>query len=209
MIISLIGPPGAGKTTQAARLSARLGVQHVSTGAMLRTAIRRGTSEGVAARRYIESGRLPPDDVIIPMLRRRINEDDCRPGFVLDGFPRNVSQALALEESLAASNARLDAAILLDVRVSTSRDRVTARRSQVTDLQGESVLSTSSTPRVPDEPRVDDQPQALHRRITGYYAQSIALARFYETRALLCRVDGEGPPEIVMERLLELVRRPQ
>jgi adenylate kinase len=200
----LLGPPGAGKGTQAARLQADLGIPHIATGDMLRAAREARSELGLAAQEYMDRGELVPDALIIAMIVERLADDDARDGFLLDGFPRTTLQADALGSELDANGRRLTAVLLIDVpdelvvarlsgrRVSPSTGRVyhvdfdPPKRSGHCDLDGSQLVQ-----------RDDDRPETVKRRLRVYHEQTEPLIAYYEERALLCRFDGTQPPDDV------------
>jgi adenylate kinase len=206
----LLGPPGAGKGTQAKRLVEKHGLAHVSTGDILRSAIQQGTKLGLNAKGYMDRGALVPDEVVVGIIRERLQAPDCRKGFVLDGFPRTVPQAEALERVLGVVGRKLDAAIALDVSDQTVIDRNTQRRS--CPKCGTTYHLVSSPPMKPgvcdkdDTPlqqRPDDQPEQIKKRMAEYREKTEPLKAFYRSRGLLREVDGGQPPEAVEKKLAE------
>jgi len=163
--IIFLGPAGAGKGTQAARLSERLGVPRISTGDMLREALRQGTPLGRAAEPFLERGELVPDELLVTMIRERIHEPDCAHGYVLDGFPRTLPQAEALEE-LAGALAREHVVLNLEVPKGELLRRLSGRG------------------------REDDKDQAVERRLQAYLDRTTPLVEFYSRRGRLHRVNG-------------------
>ncbi|HEY5908823.1 MAG TPA: adenylate kinase [Vicinamibacteria bacterium] len=178
--IIFLGPAGAGKGTQAARLSERLQVPRISTGDMLREALHQGTPLGKAAEPFLEAGSLVPDDLLVTMIRERIHEPDCAHGYVLDGFPRTLPQAEALEE-LAGSLAREHVVLNLEV----PRDELLRR------LSGRG--------------REDDKDQAVERRLQAYVDSTTPLVEFYSRRGRLHRVNGFRPMDEVTAELESIV----
>jgi len=177
----LLGPPGAGKGTQAARLAARLAVPALSTGDILRAAVAAGTPLGERARAAVESGALVPDEVMNGVVAARVASPECAGGFILDGFPRTVPQAEALEAALSPSSP-LSAA--LELRVDEA--------DLLARLRG----------RLGEQGRADDDARTAERRMRVYAEQTAPLLPFYEARGLLRRVDGSGPPDEVFAALL-------
>ncbi len=188
MRIVLVGPPGAGKGTQAGRIVDRFGGVHIATGEILRSNADRGTPLGLTARRFMDRGDLVPDEVMIDMVLERVGEDDCRAGFVLDGFPRTVPQAEALERRLAELERPLHAAVSLEIGEAELRDRLAARARE--------------------QDRAEDHDEgAIRRRLELYNRETEPLLDFYAGRRLLVRVDGEGALEEVAERVAAARRR--
>ena len=201
MIIVLVGPPGSGKGTQAKVLCQLHGIPQISTGDMLRAAKQAGTLE----KKYLEimdAGGLVPDEAMIGLIDARIDAADCGPGFLLDGFPRTVPQAEALDALLQGRTRRIDVVIQLDVARSLLEERLVHRR---TDKRTGQIYHLVYNPPPSDaelEHRADDRPETVGRRLDSYEAMTAALLPFYERQGLLRRVDGVGKPEEVTARLL-------
>lgn len=204
MRIIFIGPPGAGKGTQAARIVERLGIPHISTGDMFRAAVKAGTPLGQEADRYMKAGALVPDEVTIGMLRERIAEPDAKRGFMLDGFPRTVPQAHALEDALERDGVRLDHVLLLEVQDDLIVDRIVGRRSD--PETGRIYHLKFDPPPAAIEARLvhrkDDTEAACRARLNAYHDQTAPLVPFYAERGLLRRVDGVGDPADVTGRIM-------
>ena len=183
MRLILLGPPGAGKGTQAQRLIRKHGILQLSTGDMLRAAVAAGTPVGLKAKDLMERGALVPDEVVVAIIADRIKEADAAKGFVLDGFPRTVPQAQALEKLLAERGLKLDAVIELKVNEGILIDRIAARAAEMT-ARGEKV-------------RADDNPEVLKGRLQAYRAQTAPLASHYAEKGMLRTVDGMLPIEEV------------
>jgi adenylate kinase len=176
MRLILLGPPGAGKGTQAQRLIDRYGIVHLSTGDMLRAAIAAGTPIGLRAKSNMDRGELVPDDVVVAIVANRIDQPDAKHGFVLDGFPRTVPQAQALARLLAERGLELDAVLELKMDEGTLLQRIEKRVAEMT-ARGERV-------------RADDNPEVLKGRLAAYRAQTAPLVDYYAERNLLKSVDG-------------------
>ncbi|MCP3467573.1 adenylate kinase [Bradyrhizobium sp. CCGUVB23] len=176
MRIILLGPPGSGKGTQAQRLIERYGIVQLSTGEMLRAAVAAGTPVGLRAKEIMASGGLVPDDVVVGIIADRIEQPDAKKGFILDGFPRTVPQAEALDELLKHRHLKLDGVIELRVNESALLDRVETRVAQMRE-RGEEV-------------RVDDTPEVLTKRLASYRSQTEPLIHYYSERRKLSTVDG-------------------
>jgi adenylate kinase len=176
MKIILLGPPGSGKGTQAQRLVQRYGIVQLSTGEMLRAAVAAGTPIGLKAKDIMASGGLVPDEVVVGIISERIDQDDAKNGFILDGFPRTVPQAEALDDLLKHKHMKLDAVIELRVNESALIDRV-EKRAEETRSRGEEV-------------RVDDTAEVLVKRLAAYRAQTEPLIHYYSEKRKLLTVDG-------------------
>ncbi|RIK99810.1 MAG: adenylate kinase [Proteobacteria bacterium] len=176
MRLILLGPPGAGKGTQAKRLVERHGIVQLSTGDMLRAAVAAGTPVGLKAKDIMASGGLVPDEVVIGIISERIDQPDAAGGFILDGFPRTVPQAEALTRLLKEKGLKLDAAVELRVNEGVLLQRVETRIAEMT-ARGESV-------------RADDNAEALAKRLAAYRAQTAPLVDYYAEKRLLATVDG-------------------
>ncbi|HZP71597.1 MAG TPA: adenylate kinase [Pseudolabrys sp.] len=176
MRLILLGPPGAGKGTQAQRLIAKYGIIQLSTGDMLRAAVAAGTPIGLRAKSIMDRGELVPDEVVVAIIAERIDQPDARRGFVLDGFPRTVPQAEALDRLLAERGLKLDAVIELKVDEGILLQRIEKRVAEMT-ARGEKV-------------RADDNPEVLKGRLAAYRAQTAPLAGYYAGKGMLRSVDG-------------------
>jgi len=197
----LLGPPGAGKGTQAAQLTNEFGIPHISTGDILRAALANETTLGKEAKRYMNAGELVPDEVIIGVVLERIAEDDARDGFLLDGFPRTVAQADALGRELAQLDRRLTAALLIDVPDDLVVKRITGRRTN--PRTGRIYHVDFDPPKqegICDEDggeliqRDDDKEETVRTRLAVYHEQTAPLISYYNERGLLHRFDGTASP---------------
>jgi adenylate kinase len=199
-----VGPPGAGKGTQAMRVVEHLQVPHISTGDMFRAAVKNKTPLGVEAKRFMDSGMLVPDEVTIGLVRERISQADAAKGFLLDGFPRTVPQADALQNALKEDNVTLNGVLLLEVNDDKIVDRITGRRTD--PVTGEIYHMTFRPPPAGIADRVvqrkDDTEEACRTRLAAYHAQTAPLIPFYESRGLLKRVNGEGTPNDVTKDVI-------
>jgi len=182
MRVLLLGPPGAGKGTQADRIAARFQLVHLATGDLLRANVADGTSLGEVAQAYLDSGELVPDEVVVAMMLERLTQPDCKRGFLLDGFPRSVTQARALDEHLAGLGAPLDAAINLEVAEEELLHRLAGRG------------------------RADDNAQTIRNRLQVFAASTRPLLDYYEKRGLLFSVAAVGTVDEVSERILHAPR---
>jgi adenylate kinase len=183
MRLILLGPPGAGKGTQAQRLVERLGVRQLSTGDMLRAAVEAGTAVGLKAKDVIARGELVPDDVVVAIVADRIAEPDARNGFILDGFPRTVPQAEALDRMLNEKGLALDAVVELKVDENVLLSRIENRVAKM-KARGEPL-------------RPDDNPQSLKKRLDAYRARTAPLTGYYARKGILRTVDGMASIEEV------------
>jgi adenylate kinase len=205
----LLGPPGAGKGTQAERLREDFGLPHISTGDILRAEVAEGTELGKKAQRYMDAGELVPDDIIVGMIRERINTGDARDGFLLDGFPRNVRQADALAQALGELDRRLTAALLIDVPDDELVRRLAGRRVCVKNPshiyhvefdppKHEGVCDQDGSRLIQRE---DDQEDTIRKRLDVYHSQTEPLIDYYDRAGLLRRFDGRRSAEEVHDHL--------
>ena len=212
--VIFLGAPGAGKGTQARGLAAEWGVPQVATGDMLREAVAAKTALGMQAKRYMDSGALVPDEVVIGLVEERLARPDAHPGFVLDGFPRTAAQAQALDATLKARRMALDRVVFLDVSRDELLRRLTGRR--VCRQCGTPFHIVSAAPRVADRcdrcggelyQRSDDSSEAVANRLDVYEKQTAPLLDYYRDRGLLADVGGEGDVDRVAEDIRKAVRR--
>ena len=203
MRMIFIGPPGAGKGTQAARLVERYQIPHISTGDMFRQAVKEGTPMGQEADRYMKAGQLVPDEVVIGLVRERLAQSDTQSGFMLDGFPRTVPQAEALSEALKTDGVELDVVLLLEVPDSLIVDRIVGRRS---DPETGAIYHLKFNPpptEISDRliHRKDDTEEAVRSRLEAYHNMTAPIIPFYESEGVLKRVNGVGKPEEVTQAI--------
>ena len=191
MRLVLLGPPGAGKGTQSARLKEKYHIPQLSTGDMLRAAVKAATPAGIEAKAIMDKGGLVPDETVVGIVADCIAAPDAKAGFILDGFPRTVRQAEALAKLLAAKNMTLDAVIELKVDEAALLARI-AKRANDTLACGGAV-------------RADDTPEAFKIRLDAYHAQTAPVAAFYAKKAVLKTVDGMAPVDAVTEAIDQLL----
>lgn len=214
MRIVLLGPPGAGKGTQAIRLAKHYDVPHVSSGDILRYVVAWKFPIGLEAKAYMDSGELVPDELVLELLRMRLEQPDAREGFVLDGFPRTLPQAAALDEILAEIDHHLDVAVYFDVPDELIILRLSARASCPTCGKTYNLLASP-----PEKDMVcnrdgtalfqreDDRPEVISNRLAVFHRQTRPLVKYYDDRGLLVTVDGAGSKDEVLERIVEEIER--
>jgi adenylate kinase len=202
----LIGPPGAGKGTQAKVLCERYSIPQISTGDMLRAHKAKGTQLGLKAAEFMSKGALVPDDVVIGMVEERLKEADAQNGYLFDGFPRTVAQAEALDAMLSRLSSKLDGVVLISVPDEMLVERVCGRR---TDRRSGQIFHLKYNPPPPDAELVqrdDDREETVRDRLRAYHDQTAPLIPYYEGRGLLRRVDGVGEMAAVTERVLNALK---
>jgi len=198
----LLGAPASGKGTQAAVLCEKFAVPKISTGDMLRAALAAGTELGKEADRFMKEGKLVPDSVVIGLVKERVSQPDAKNGFILDGFPRTVPQADALDALLSSLGTPLEKVVQIDVSRDLLEERATLRR---TDKRTGHIYHLKYSPPPPDaelEHRADDQAETVKKRLDQYDAMTAALLPHYEKLGLLRRVDGVGSPTEITTRIL-------
>lgn len=212
MKIILLGPPGAGKGTQAKSISNRYSIPHISTGDIFRKNISQNTPLGIEAKKYIDKGLLVPDDVTIGMVKDRLQEEDCKLGYLLDGFPRTVNQAEALQEFLQGRNEKLDTALLIEVPMDFILERMTGRR--VCPSCGASYHIKFNPPSVDGKcdlcgsdviQRKDDTVETVKERLDVYQRETQPLIDFYKDKDLLSVVDGTKAINEVFEGICNIL----
>ncbi len=211
MKIVFLGPPGAGKGTQAVDLALEFGIAHISTGDMLRAEIKAGTELGKLAQSYIDAGNLVPDEVAVDIIRHRLKKDDAKNGYILDGFPRTVPQAEMLEEMLKDMGTALDRAIYLEASEEVIIERLSGRR--ICRECGKIYHTTNMPSRSPGicdlcggetYQRPDDQPDAIRQRLQVYQEKTADLIQWYADRDLLTTVAADIAREDTYKELSEL-----
>jgi len=214
-VLILLGPPGAGKGTQARRLTERFGLVQLSTGDLLRGAVAAETEAGRAAKAVMDAGGLVPDEIVLAVLKDRLAQPDVAAGVILDGFPRTAGQASALDEMLAASGQRIDAAIALEVDDAAMVARISGRFT-CGDC-GEGYHDSFKVPAVAGTcdkcggtrmlRRADDTAETVASRLSAYHAQTAPLVAYYDGKGVLERLDAMGEIDMITARLGEIVGR--
>ena len=206
MNIVLLGAPGAGKGTQAHKLVEEFGVAHISTGDLLRAAVKAGTKLGVKAKSYMDNGQLVPDKLVVDLVTERLDADDAQKGFILDGFPRNTAQAVTLDSALAEMGRSLDAALLVDVKPDVIVKRLSSRRT-CKECGYTAPAGVDSCPSCGGEmyQRDDDKPETIQKRLDVYENQTAPLVEYYRGKELLKSVDGDRPVDEVYADVKELL----
>ena len=195
MNLILLGPPGAGKGTQAQEISAKRGMVQLSTGEMLRAAVKAGTEVGMKAKAIMEQGGLVSDDIVIGIIADRIDQPDCAKGFILDGFPRTLAQADALDKLLKSKGRKIDSVIELKVDDGKLVDRI-ENRARETLAAGGTV-------------RADDNAEALKTRLMAYYRETAPIIGYYFAHGLLKSIDGMAPIAEVSQQIDEILNKYQ
>ena len=208
MRIILLGAPGAGKGTQADTIKQKYPVAHISTGDILRANVKAGTELGRNAKTFMDAGKLVPDEVIIGMVEKRLEEPDCKDGFMLDGFPRTTPQAEALDKLLKKLGLKLDAAVELDVSDEVVVGRLTTRRG--CKSCGEIYNTVTKPTKVADicdkcggpvVQRDDDREEVIRKRLAVYHEQTAPLIEYYRAQGLLITVDATSGKDVVLKTL--------
>lgn len=205
MNLIFLGPPGAGKGTQAIRVSEKYGIPQISTGDMLRSAIAAGTEMGLAAKSFMDKGELVPDEVVIGVVKERLAQDDCSKGFILDGFPRTVPQAETLDGIV-----KIDYAVLVDLDDETIVTRMAGRRTcpacqatyHIDSLEGATTCSRCGATLIQ---RTDDAPETVRNRLSVYHEKTQPLVDYYEGAGILARIDGGQPIDVVFQAICSLL----
>jgi adenylate kinase len=218
MRIVLLGAPGSGKGTQSQRLVERYGIPQISTGDLLRGAVAKGSPLGVRAKEAMDAGRLVDDSIVLGMIRERLAEPDARRGFILDGFPRNLLQAHALDQLLAELHQPLQAVVQMEVRYEELLRRISGRRT-CADCGRVFNLFSASTAQIESEKcpvsggphrlfqRPDDNEETVARRLSVYEEKTRPLVDFYRERGILSSIDAEGDVDEVTRRLADILAR--
>lgn len=203
----LIGPPGAGKGTQAKVICERFQIPQISTGDMLRAHKAKGTKLGLEAAEYMVKGALVPDGVVIGMVEERLKDEDAQRGFLFDGFPRTVAQAESLDATLAKLGLKLDGVVLIEVADELIVERVCGRRTDKRTGQIYHLKYSLPPPGADLEQRADDREETVRDRLNVYHGQTAPLVPYYEQRGLLRRVDGVGEMAAVTQRVLTALEK--
>ena len=212
MKIIMLGAPGAGKGTQAKRIAEKYTIPHISTGDIFRANIKNGTDLGKKAKEYMDQGLLVPDELTCDLVMDRIQQDDCKNGFVLDGFPRTIPQAEALDEALTKIGQKMDYAIDVDVPDENIVNRMGGRRAclscgatyhvEFNPTKAEGVCDACGAQTVL---RDDDKPETVQKRLTVYHDQTQPLIDYYKNQGILKSVDGTQPMEAVFDAIIGIL----
>ncbi len=212
MNIILLGPPGAGKGTQAKMLVEKYGIPQISTGDMLRAAVKAGTQLGLEAKKYMDKGELVPDEVVIGLVKERLQEPDCAKGFMLDGFPRTVAQAEVLDKELEAMGKSIDHVICIEVPSEELIARLTGRRTCKECGAGYHLkFDPPKVDNVCDKcggelyQRDDDNEETVKARLKVYEEQTFPLIEYYDKQGKLRRIDGVGEIKTIFERITKVL----
>lgn len=214
MRIVLLGPPGSGKGVQGEKLRNKFRRPRISTGDMFREAVQKQSEEWDDVRQYLEAGKLVPDDVVIKMIRKRLSSADCEYGFILDGFPRTVSQGESLEKMLKENNMHLDCVVSLEVPNKVIIERIITRRV----CSGCGAVFNIKTSPPPENnicaicggkiiQRSDDQEETILGRLKVYDEQTKPLKEFYSNLGILSEIDGDGSVEEISNRIIDLLKK--
>ncbi len=212
MNIVFLGPPGAGKGTQAKRITERYGIPQISTGDMFREHLSKGTELGKKAKEYMEKGQLVPDEIVLSMVEERLKQPDCEKGFILDGFPRTVPQAEALDEMLAKWGKKIDYAIAIEVPDEELVKRLTGRRTcKNCGMMYHIIFKPPKEEGKCDAcggelyQRADDNEETVRNRLKVYHESTAPLIDYYEKKGVLHRVDGMGSIDEIFERIVKIL----
>ena len=213
MKIVMLGAPGAGKGTQAKRIAAQYGIPHISTGDIFRANIKNGTELGKKAKSFMDQGLLVPDELTVDLVVDRLGQDDCEKGYILDGFPRTIPQAEALDQALAEKGDKMDYAVDVDVPDENIISRMSGRRActgcgatyhivynpsqkgELCQVCGEKLIL-----------REDDKPETVQKRLSVYHEQTQPLIEYYKGKGILKTVDGTKDMDRVFEEILEVLK---
>ncbi|MFH1413540.1 MAG: adenylate kinase [Candidatus Omnitrophota bacterium] len=213
MKIILLGPPGAGKGTQAKRLAQRLNIPHVSTGDLLRENVKKGTALGSKAKSFMEKGLLVPDDLIAEMMSQRLSIDDAKKDFILDGYPRNLSQARTLDQVIKQRESDVDLVVYLDTSGPVIIQRLTGRL--VCSKCGANFHATNMPPKEAGicngcqgklYQRADDKEETVKKRLDVYEQETSSLIKYYEDKKKLYHISADEDALVVLDKIIELVQ---
>ena len=214
MKILLLGPPGGGKGTQAKFLIDKLGIPQISTGDMLREHVKNETNLGLEAKEYMNSGQLVPDKVILGMMKVRLNEEDCKNGYILDGFPRTIPQAEGLDSLFLELNQSLDFVIVIEVNDDTIVNRMAGRRVHL--ASGRVYHIQYNPPKVENRDdetgeeliiRPDDEESTVRKRLEVYHSETSPLINYYELQNLVYKINGERDIDVVSNSINNIINR--
>ncbi len=211
MNLILLGPPGAGKGTQAKKMIDALKIPQISTGDILRAAVKDGTAMGIEAKKFMDAGQLVPDSVVIGIIDDRLKEDDCVNGFILDGFPRTVDQAASLAAMLEKGGRKIDHVISIEVPDADLLARLTGRWMCTCGASFHKIFNPSKVDEVCDlcgadlYQRDDDKEAAIKVRLENYHNQTAPLIDFYSSRSLLRSIPGTGSPDDIYTAIMAVV----
>ncbi|MEN2985525.1 MAG: adenylate kinase [Thermodesulfovibrionaceae bacterium] len=214
MRLVFLGAPGAGKGTQAKKLVEKYGIPQISTGDLLRAAVAEGTALGKEAKAYMDRGELVPDSIVLGMVKERISQDDCKKGFILDGFPRNVAQAEALDKMLSEMSIPLDLALNIDVPFEDLMKRLTGRRT--CRVCGQMYNIYYSPPKVDGKcdkcggelfQRDDDKEETIRKRLEVYRAQTEPLIDYYSKKGIFQNVEGIGSIDEIFNSICAVLEK--
>ncbi len=212
MKILLLGPPGGGKGTQAKFLIDKLGIPQISTGDMLREHVKNETNLGLEAKEYMNSGQLVPDKVILGMMKVRLNEEDCKNGYILDGFPRTIPQAEGLDSLFLELNQSLDSVIVIEVNDDTIVNRMAGRRVHL--ASGRVYHIQYNPPKVENRDdetgeeliiRPDDEESTVRKRLEVYHSETSPLINYYELQNLVYKINGERDIDVVSNSINNII----
>ena len=212
MKILLLGPPGGGKGTQAKFLIDKLGIPQISTGDMLREHVKNETNLGLEAKEYMNSGQLVPDKVILGMMKVRLNEEDCKNGYILDGFPRTIPQAEGLDSLFLELNQSLDSVIVIEVNDDTIVNRMAGRRVHLASGRVYHIqYNPPKVENIDDETgeeliiRPDDEESTVRKRLEVYHSETSPLINYYELQNLVYKINGERDIDIVSNSINNII----
>lgn len=212
MRIVMLGAPGAGKGTQAKKIANKWQVPHISTGDILRANIKQGTELGKEAKKHIDQGMLVPDGLVVDLVVDRLNNEDCKNGYILDGFPRTIPQAESLDEALVKMNVKIDYALDIDVADEHIIKRMSGRR--VCTSCGSTYHTITMPTKLEDicdqcggklMIREDDKPETVKKRLNVYHEQTKPLIDYYSQRGVLHKIDGTQDLEDVFQAIVEII----